>query len=113
MTKHVAVQILGKDYQVACPEGEEHNLIEAAYYLDGNMQEVRKSGRVLGPERAAIMAALNIANELLQLKTDTENGKINIEDKVSGMSNKISKCLIGKKRIRVRPERDIEESANL
>lgn len=112
MTKHVAVQILGKDYQVACPEGEEHNLIEAAYYLDRNMQEVKKSGRVLGPERAAIMAALNIANELLQLKTDAESSKVNIEERVSDLSNKISKCLIGKKRIRVRPEEDIEEVIN-
>jgi cell division protein ZapA len=64
----VTVTILDKDYQVACGKGEEESLREAAEYLDGKMREIRDHGRIIGIDRIAVMAALNIAAELLQLK---------------------------------------------
>lgn len=62
----IKVQILGKEYPISCPEEEQHDLLIAARYLDEKMRQIRNTGRVIGTERIAVMAALNIAHELLQ-----------------------------------------------
>lgn len=64
----IKVQILGKEYPVSCPADEQHDLLVAARYLDEKMREIRDIGRIIGTERIAVMAALNIAHELLQQK---------------------------------------------
>ena len=64
----VGVRILEKKYQVACPVEERSDLLDAAELLNGKMREIRESGAVMGLDRIAVMAALNLANELLQLK---------------------------------------------
>jgi len=64
----VSVTILGKQFMVACPDDERQSLTTAAQYLDEKMREIQHGGRVIGAERCAIMAALNIANDLLQLQ---------------------------------------------
>lgn len=64
----VNVNILGKDFLVACPDSERESLAAAARYLDDKMREIQKSGKIIGTERCAIIAALNIANDLLQIK---------------------------------------------
>jgi cell division protein ZapA len=61
----VTVHILDKDYCIACPDDEQANLESAARYLDGKMREIRRSGKVVGADRIAVMAALNITHELL------------------------------------------------
>lgn len=60
------VNILGRDYKVACREDERETLAEAVTFLDRRMREIRDSGRVSGGERIAVMAALNLASELLR-----------------------------------------------
>jgi cell division protein ZapA len=62
------VTILGKEFVVACPENERAALIAAAAYLDKKMREIHASGKVIGTERTAVMAALNIAHELIELR---------------------------------------------
>ncbi|MCB1676107.1 MAG: cell division protein ZapA [Halioglobus sp.] len=62
----VTVKILDKEYQVACPQEQEAELIVSARYLDKQMRGIRQSGKVIGTERIAVMAALNISYELLQ-----------------------------------------------
>lgn len=64
----VTVTILGKEFLIACPEDERQALLESAEYLDRKMREIHATGKVIGTERTAIMAALNIANELLTLR---------------------------------------------
>lgn len=64
----VVIHILGKEFMVACPDDERDSLIAAAAYLDRKLREVQTSGKVIGTERAAIMAALNISHELLNLR---------------------------------------------
>lgn len=73
----VSVHILGKDYQVACPDEERNDLMRAASELDKRMREIRQSGNVIGVERIAIMAALNLAYELhkSELTPSTEQEK--------------------------------------
>lgn len=60
------VQVLGRDYRVACKEHERADLVEAVAYLDSRMREIRDAGKVTSVERIAVMAALNIAHELLR-----------------------------------------------
>ena len=64
----VTVTILGKEFMVACPEGERAALVAAAGYLDKTMRDMQSSGKVIGTERTAVMAALNIAHELIELR---------------------------------------------
>lgn len=65
----VVINILGKEYMVACPAEERESLVSAAAYLERKLREVQASGKVIGTERAAIMVALNITHELLELRT--------------------------------------------
>ncbi len=62
----VSVRIMEKEYVVACPYDERTALLDAAEYLNGRMREIRDSGKVVGPDRIAVMVALNMARELLQ-----------------------------------------------
>lgn len=64
----VAVSILGKEYQVACPAEQHGELLLSARYLDEQMRAIRATGKVIGLERIAVMAALNIAHELLRAR---------------------------------------------
>ena len=66
--KTVEVSLLGRTYRVACDDGEREALMQAVAYLDGKMNEIRKSGKVMGAERIAVMAALTVAHELLSVK---------------------------------------------
>ncbi|SFR60379.1 cell division protein ZapA [Marinobacter daqiaonensis] len=62
----VEVSILDKDYLVACPPDQQDALRRAARHLDSKMREIRTTGKVLGTERIAVMAALNITHDLLE-----------------------------------------------
>jgi cell division protein ZapA len=76
-TVRVSVRILEKEYQVACPVEERSALLDAAELLNGKMREIRDGGNVLGLDKIAVMAALNLANELLSIRsrdTSSDNG---------------------------------------
>jgi cell division protein ZapA len=64
--KGISVSIMGREFRVAAPEGEERQLIASVEYLNKKMKEIRDAGKIVGNERIAIMAALNIAHEHLQ-----------------------------------------------
>ena len=68
----VTVHILDKEYSIMCPQEERTNLVSAARYLDGKMREIRSSGKVIGADRIAVMAALNITHDLLHRQEVTE-----------------------------------------
>lgn len=74
----VAVNILDREYLVACTSDERASLIAAAAYLDGKMREVRGSSRTQGIDRIAVMAGLNIAHEFMQLqeRDNSDNGTL-------------------------------------
>jgi cell division protein ZapA len=65
----VSVRILEKDYQFACASDERAALLDSAEYLNGEMRKIRDSGKVIGLDRIAVMAALNMANELLKSRS--------------------------------------------
>lgn len=62
----VSLRISERDYTVACPPEAEEALESAARELDRRMVEIRRSGKVFGADRVAVMAALNIIHELRQ-----------------------------------------------
>ena len=63
---HVNVKILEKEYQISCPAEERKDLIDSAELLNAKMREIRDSGKVVGLDRIAVMAALNMANDLIK-----------------------------------------------
>lgn len=64
----ITVRIMGKEYAVVCPAEEHEALVKSADFLNERMTTIRKRGKALGTEKIAVMAALNIARELLELK---------------------------------------------
>jgi cell division protein ZapA len=73
----VSVRIMEKEYVIACPYDDRSALLDAAEFLNARMREIRDSGRVVGIDRIAVMAALNLAHEFLKGKdreTKLDNG---------------------------------------
>lgn len=65
-TATLDISLLGRDYKVACKEAERAELMDAVAFVDRRMREIRETGKVAGTERVAVMAALNIAHDLLR-----------------------------------------------
>lgn len=93
----VTVHILDKEYRVACPDGQEQSLIEAARQLDEKMRAIRQSGKVIGMERIAVMAALNISNELLLLNCEHKELKEKTKQRLSKITQKVDHALSNQK----------------
>ena len=66
MSDPIGVRILDREYLVACPPDERDGLVAAANLLDSRMREIRSGNRMAGIDRIAVLAALNLANELIQ-----------------------------------------------
>ena len=65
------VSLLGRDFKVACKESERAELGDAVALLDRRMREIREGGKIAGAERIAVMAALNLAHDLLRERRQT------------------------------------------
>ena len=90
----VIVKLLDKEYQVACPPGQQKALTESASYLDQQMRTIRSKGKVIGLERIAVMAALNISNELIQVKGDNpESDSSSSAGALKGLNDKLDEAL--------------------
>lgn len=90
--KTVTVKILDKEYQVACPEDQEEDLSTSAKYLDKQMRKIRDTGKVIGVERIAVMAALNIGYELVEASQGGGAGKPR-SDAVQRLNKKLDEAL--------------------
>ena len=90
--KGVNITIMGRDFAVACPDEEQEGLLAAARYLDKNMKEIQKTGKIVGTERCAIMAALNITNDLLKLQNSSVDQN-RVESKLSLLQERIDEAL--------------------
>ena len=64
----VTVRIMGREYTVVCPPDEHEALVASADFLNERMTAIRRRGKALGAERIAVMAALNISRELLEVR---------------------------------------------
>lgn len=93
-TEGVSIHILDKEYLVACPEDERQDLLASAEYLDKKMREIRDSGKVVGADRVAVMAALNIAHELLSRDVGTQRNNRELTLRIRGLQEKIEDALL-------------------
>ena len=89
----ISVNILDKDYLVACGETERESLFHAVEFLNRRMKELRDSGKIIGAERIAVMAALNIAHEYQEYKRQKEGYTLNIGASLKRIQSKIAGAL--------------------
>ncbi len=89
----VLIQVMGKEYQISCPEDQVVELKNAAAYLDQQMRSIRESGKVVGLERIAVMAALNITHQLQNQDAEGGLSREAADDQVQRMSKKLDKAL--------------------
>jgi len=87
------VIIYDKEFLVACPEEEQAVLLESADYLNHKMRELQRNGKVIGMERITIMAALNIAHELLQQRDSGSDFDQSIGNRLHLMQDKIDSTM--------------------
>jgi cell division protein ZapA len=90
---HVSIRILEKEYNVACPVEEKASLLASAELLNAKMREIRDSGKVVGLDRVAVMAALNIANELLKAQGQDEELKNIVGLRIRAMREHLDSAL--------------------
>lgn len=91
--KGLQINIMGREFRVACPEEEQRGLLEAVDYLNRKMYEIRDSGKVIGLERIAIMAALNISHEFLSTKVSGTFDIAEIKRRMNFMETLIDQAL--------------------
>ena len=93
MFAHVTIRILEKEYNVACPAEEKAALVASAELLNAKMREIRDSGKVVGLDRVAVMAALNLANELLKARGQDEELKNIVGLRIRAMREQLDSAL--------------------
>ncbi len=89
----VIVNILDRDYQVSCPPEQKAELEASAQHLDHQMRKIRETGKVIGLERIAVMAALNITHDLLEKKPHPAKDRGTDADQIRRLNNKLDTAL--------------------
>ena len=93
-TNTLTVSILDREFRVNCPADSQDELISAAKLLDDKMREIRNasntSGKALGTDRIAVIAALNITHQLLQL----QNQQTQLAEDIDGIDKRIDEALL-------------------
>jgi cell division protein ZapA len=97
----VSVKILDKEYQVSCQQDEVEALAASARYLDQQMRQIRESGKVFGLDRIAVMAALNISNELLQNRQTLNSIQSETNGRARGLTDRIMVALAEHKQLKL------------
>jgi len=92
-TARVSVRILEKEYQFACPSEEQDDLVRSAEYLNAKMKQIREAGSVVGTDRIAVMAALNLANDLLKGRNRDESQDMRLEMRLKTLRERVESAL--------------------
>ena len=98
-TAQVSVRILDKEYQVACPANERTDLLDSAEVLNAKMLEIRDSGRIVGIDRIAVMAALNMANDLLHAQARDRTFDGDVSSRLKLISDRVESVLGGSQQL--------------
>jgi cell division protein ZapA len=89
----VSVRIMEKEYLVACPYDERSALLDAAEFLTARMREIRDSGKIVGHDRIAVMAALNLAHEFLKGKDRESKLDSGVGHRVRALRERVESAL--------------------
>ena len=99
MYAHVSVKILEKEYQISCLASERNALLDSAEALNRKMREIRDSGKVVGLDRIAVMAALNMAHDLIQAETKDQAIENSLGTRLKMMADRVDSILGGNKQL--------------
>ena len=91
--KGLDVNIMGRNYRVTCADDEREALLAAVAYVDKKMTEIKTASKVAGTERIAVMAALNIANELLSIKLGGGFDIAELKRRMNSVQSKLDQAL--------------------
>ena len=91
--KTLDVSIMGRNYRVTCADDEREALLAAVAYVDKKMTEIKAASKVAGTERIAVMAALNIANELLSIKIGSGFDIAELKRRMNSVQSKLDQAL--------------------
>ncbi len=97
----VTVKILDKDYRIACPAEEQNALLASADLLNSRMRELKESGNVIGTDRIAVMAALNMTHEMIEIKDDSSSISQSLSKRLRKMQEKIEDALQDTKQLEI------------
>jgi cell division protein ZapA len=89
----IEVTILDRKLRIACKQEERDDLLKAVQYLDAKMREIRDGGKVIGGERIAVLAALNIAHELLSTRAGAGFDMSEFKRRMRGMVTVIDEAM--------------------
>jgi cell division protein ZapA len=89
----VSVRILEKEYQFSCAPDERAALLDSAEFLNSEMRKIRDTGKVIGLDRIAVMAALNMANELLKSRARDASLDVDVVQKLRNLRQQVDAAL--------------------
>jgi cell division protein ZapA len=101
----VSIKILDKDYRIACQPDEQDELLASARLLDARMREIRQTGRVIGSDRIAVLAALNIAHELIRLQKSRGGEDSDTVRRLRRLDDRVTEALSADAHLDAPPER--------
>jgi len=87
----VSVRIMDKEYKISCPQGEHESLLASASLLNDKMREIQNNGKIIGAEKIAVIAAINIAHDLIRTKDQLVDP--NIANRLDDMKSTIDATL--------------------
>lgn len=87
------INIMGRPYQIKCPENEVHSLQRAATFLEDKMKHIRDTSQVLSIDRLAVIAALNIAHQFLNLENQSSDHLETIQQRLRNLHKKVDTIL--------------------
>ncbi len=90
---NMEVEIMGKTYQIKCPEAEAHSLKNSAQYLEEKMRDMRDNGNVLSIDRLAVITALNVVHQLLTLEHQKLVQGQSLKQRISHIQSRIETAL--------------------
>ena len=97
--KGMLVNIMGREFRVACKPDEEKDLLEAVDYLNRKMQEIKDQGKVTGYERVAVMAALNISHEYLSMRVGGNFDVAEFKRRINSIETTLDQALAGQEEL--------------
>ena len=89
----VTVRIVDREYRVMCAPDQRRTLMESALFLDQQMREIRDSGKVSSMDKIAVMAALNLAEEVLRLRQQIHDRRDQVDSRVNALADRLDRAL--------------------
>jgi cell division protein ZapA len=97
--EHLTVTILEREYRLACTPEEKESLLKCASYVDGRMQAIRAAGKVMGADRIAVMAALQIAHDLMSARGGDGVDTAELQQRIRAMTSACEEALLPQEKL--------------